>query len=185
MKQLLKILIAVVIVFNAGECTSQTNNTGVQKVVIIRHGEKNDQGDNLSCKGLNRSLLLPAVLYNKYKLPDKIFVPSVNNGKSASQLRMLETITPFAIKYNINIDTKYDVDDAKDLADAVLKTKGYALIIWEHKNIHDVAKALGVNDKGIKWDDNDFDSIWVIDFKNGKGTLTMDKENINPPDACR
>ena len=32
------------------------------RVVIIRHGEKPEEGDNLSCAGLNRALALPAVL---------------------------------------------------------------------------------------------------------------------------
>ena len=117
----------------------------MQKVVIIRHAEKPDKGDNLSCKGFNRALELPAVLYNKYKVPDKIFIPAVNNGKSTNQLRMLETIAPFAIKYNLNIDTKYDVDDAKDVADAILKTNGYVLVVWEHDKIDNIVKALGAD----------------------------------------
>jgi len=168
--------------------TCITNNclaqTGLQRVVIIRHAEKPDNGDNLSCKGFNRSLQLPAALYNKYKLPDKIFVPSVDNGKSANQLRMLETITPFAVKYNLKIDSKFGVDDTKDLADAIMKANGYVLIVWEHDKIDNIVKALDVDTKGIKWNDNDFDSIWIIDFKNGKGILAFDKENLNPSGNC-
>jgi hypothetical protein len=157
---------------------------GLQKVVIIRHAEKPADGDNLSCKGFNRSLQLPAVLYSKFKLPGKIFVPSVDNGKSANQLRMLETITPFAVKYNLKVNSKFDVEDTKDLADAIKKTNGYALVVWQHSNIDNIVRALGVDTKGMKWGDNDYDSIWIIDFKNGKGALTIDKENLNPGDAC-
>lgn len=187
MKNILKNLFAAcLILFVAESCSSQTGNVaGLQKVVIIRHGEKPDNGDNLSCKGFNRSLQLPGVLYNKFKVPDKIFVPAVDNKKSASQLRMLETITPFAVKYNLKIDSKYDVDDVQDLAAALMKTNGYALVVWEHGKIDNLVKALGINTKGTKWNDDDFDSIWIINFKNGKGTLSFDKENINPSDACR
>jgi hypothetical protein len=39
------------------------------KIVIMRHVEKADKGDNLNCKGFNRSELLPAVLYQKYGRP--------------------------------------------------------------------------------------------------------------------
>ncbi len=185
MMQFLKCLTSVfLIVLITQNCSAQTT-TGLQKVVIIRHAEKPDNGDNLSCKGLNRSLLLPAVLYNKFRVPEKIFIPSVNNGKSANQLRMLQTITPFAVKYNLKIDSKFDVDDAKDLAAAVMQSNGYVLIIWEHDKIDNIVKALGVDTKGMKWGDNDFDSIWIINFKNGKGTLAVDKEGLNPPDACR
>ncbi|HEY2728095.1 MAG TPA: histidine phosphatase family protein [Parafilimonas sp.] len=185
-KNLYKSLLAVFIIMLSNSCSAQTNtSSGLQKVVIIRHAEKPDNGDNLSCKGFNRSLELPALLYNKFKTPDKVFIPSVNNGKSANQLRMLQTITPFAVKYNLKIDSKFDVDDAKDLADAIMKTSGYVLVVWEHDKIDNIVKALGVDNKGMKWNDNDFDSIWIINFKNGKGTLTVDKENLNPPDACQ
>jgi hypothetical protein len=166
-------------------CAQKDSKAQVQKVVIIRHGEKPDKGDNLSCKGFNRSLQLPAVLYAKYKVPGKIFVPSMGNTKSASHLRMLETIIPFAVKYNVSINSKYDVDDVKEMAGAILKTNGYALVVWEHDKIDNLAKALGVDAKGMKWPGEDFDSIWIITFQNGKATLATDKENINPPNDCR
>jgi hypothetical protein len=157
----------------------------VQKVVIIRHAEKPDKGDHLSCKGFNRSLALPGVLYAKYKVPGNIFVPSMGNSKSASHLRMLETIIPFAVKYNISINSKYDVDDVKEMAAAILKTNGYALVVWEHNKIDNLVKALGADVKGMKWNNDDFDSIWIINFQNGKAVLSSDKENINPPNDCR
>src|SRR5690242_16693594 len=98
MKNFLKTAFAAFIILClTNGCSAQT---GLQRVVIIRHAEKPDKGDNLSCKGFNRAVQLPAVLYNKFKVPDKIFVSSVGNGKSANQLRMLQTVTPFAVKYN-------------------------------------------------------------------------------------
>lgn len=187
MKHFLKSLIAAFItIVVVNSCSAQTDsNSSLNKVVIIRHAEKSDNGYNLSCKGLNRSLDLPAVLYNKYKLPAKIFVPAVDNGKSAGKLRMLETITPFAVKYNLNIDSRFDVKDAKELAAAIMKTNGYALVVWEHNNIINIVKALGVNNYFTKWNNDDFDSILIIDFKNGKATLSEDKENLNPSGVCK
>ena len=40
---------------------------------------------------------------------------------------MFETIVPFVIKYNLSIDSKYDLDDVKDAAEAILRLKGYEL----------------------------------------------------------
>ncbi|MFL5744765.1 MAG: histidine phosphatase family protein [Niastella sp.] len=186
MNNLFKSLLAITIItLTCNDSFAQKQNTGVQRVVIIRHGEKPDIGDNLSCKGFNRSLQLPAVLYAKYKVPDKIFVPSMNNGKSASHVRMFETISPFAIKYNIGINTKYDVDEVKEMATAILKTNGYALVVWEHDKIDNLVKALGADAKGMKWSGDDFDSIWIITFKNGQAMVSTDKENINPANDCR
>ena len=178
-------LLSVIIIMITGSCSAQTNtNSGLQRVVIIRHAEKPEKGDNLSCKGFNRSLALTSVLYNKFRLPDRIFVSEVGNGKTTNQLRMLETIAPFAIKYNINIDTRFEVDDVKDVAAAILKTNGYALVVWQHDKIDNIVKALGADTKGIKWSDDDYDSIWIVSFKNGKAIFTVDKENLNPQDTC-
>src|SRR3954468_4888409 len=120
-----KVLVFLIIAITLESCSAQNSKAGLQKVVIIRHAEKADEGDNLSCKGFNRSLQLPAVLYTKFKVPDHVFVPSMNNAKSANHLRMFETIVPFAVKYNLSINSKYDVDDVKGAADAILKSKGY------------------------------------------------------------
>jgi hypothetical protein len=187
MNNLLRVLFVIVIIgstFNKA-LAQNTPDKQIQKVVIIRHGEKPDKGDNLSCKGFNRSLALPAVLYAKYKIPGKIYVPSMGNTKSASHLRMLETIIPFAVKYNIGINSKYDVDDVEDMATAILKTSGYALVVWEHDKIDNLVKALGADVKGMKWGNDDFDSIWIINFQNGKPVFSTDKENVNPANDCR
>jgi hypothetical protein len=180
------VLAFLIISVTLESCAAQTSsNTSLQKVVIIRHAEKPDKGDNLSCKGFNRSLQLPAVLYTKFKLPDRVFVPSMDNTKSANHLRMFETIVPFVIKYNLNINSKYDVDDVKDAAEAILRSKGYVLVVWEHDRIDNFVKALGAETKGMKWSDDDFDSIWILDFKNNKVNLSVDKENLNPANDCR
>src|SRR5947208_16944991 len=77
---------------------SQSTQSNLQRIIIIRHGEKPDQGDNLSCQGLNRALQLPAVLNQKFGTPNAIFVPSLKMGKSTNAARMYQTIVPFAVK---------------------------------------------------------------------------------------
>lgn len=156
----------------------------LKRVIIIRHGEKPEQGDNLSCQGLNRALQLPDVLNKKFGTPDYIFVPSINTGKKTSTARMYQTIVPFAIKYDLNINTKYDVDDAKGLVQDILKRNGAVLLVWEHKHIDNILRAFGVQD-APKWPDDDFDSIWIINFENGKPVLVKDREGINPAADCK
>jgi hypothetical protein len=97
---------------------------------------------------------------------------------------MYQTIIPFAVKYGVEINTKYDVDDVDGLANDIKKQQGVVLVVWEHKKIDNIVKALGLNISD-KWDDNDFDGIWVIDYKNGKPSLHKDKENITPASQCK
>ena len=80
------------------------------KVVIIRHGEKpadkSDGGDNLSCQGQNRALQLPAVLIKKIGKPDYTYVPALKLDKNTAHSRMFQTVTPFAVKYDLTINSK-------------------------------------------------------------------------------
>ena len=154
------------------------------KLVFIRHAERPDNGDNLNCKGFNRSTMLPALLYKKFGLPTSIYIPSLNTGKSTKHSRMFQTISPFAIKYNLPLNSKFEETDYKDIAHSLLKEDGTVLIVWEHNTIIPILDYLGLKTKNLDWPDSDFDSIWIVTFKNGSAVLTKDKEGLNPANTC-
>ncbi|MFC0515865.1 histidine phosphatase family protein [Mucilaginibacter angelicae] len=154
------------------------------KLVFIRHAEKPEVGDNLSCAGFNRSLKLPEVLKAKFGLPDHIYVPALNLGKSTPRSRMFQTVSPLAVKYNLTINSKFEEEDAGGIAGELSSKKGTILVVWEHSQIKPILKALGLKVKDLQWPDNDFDSIWIVTFKKGKPSLTQDKEGITPAAAC-
>ena len=160
--------------------TVQDNNL---KVVIIRHGEKPETGENLSCQGENRALQLPAVLYQKFNKPDHTYVPALRLGKSTTHARMFQTVTPFAIKHNLRINSKFNETDDNGIADHILTKTGTVLLVWEHSVIQAIAQKLGV-DTPPAWSGKDFDSIWVITFPNGKASLSIEKEGITPSPIC-
>ena len=161
------------------------------KVVIIRHGEKpaekpsdkSDGGDNLSCQGQNRALQLPAVLIKKIGKPDYTYVPSLKLDKNTAHSRMFQTVTPFAVKYDLTINSKYDESELNAAAKSVLKKSGTVLMVWEHSAIPDLATALGV-DNPPKWKGADFDSIWIVTYASGKAELTVDQEGLSPSESC-
>jgi hypothetical protein len=153
------------------------------KVVIIRHAEKAKDGDNLSCQGQNRALQLANVLHQKINKPDFTYVPALKLDKATKHSRMFQTVTPFAVKYDLTINSKYAADDFADVANSVLKKHGTVLMVWSHSEIADLADALGVK-KTLQWDDADFDSIWTITYADGEAQLTQDAEGLNPPFAC-
>jgi len=167
--------------------TTSANTNNSLRVVILRHGEKPDEGENLSCQGLNRALQLSNVLYNKYKLVDNIYVPELKTGKSkgTGEARMYQTVVPYAIKYNLVIGTLFEVGDEVSMAKSILKKSGTVLVVWEHKTIPALVQALGVSAGKLKWDGDDFDSIWIVTFKDGQAVLSYDKENINPSADCK
>jgi hypothetical protein len=175
------ILILLLFDFTANTACSQSNNL---KLVFIRHGEKPDDGDNLNCQGLNRSMLLPSVLFKKFGKPNNIYIPAPATGKLTKRARMLQTITPFVAKYNLNINSQFEVEDYKKISKALLSEEGTVIIVWEHKNIAPILKYLGVTATPLKWPDADFDTIWVVTFANGSPVLTRDKEGLHPSAGC-
>ncbi len=154
------------------------------KLVIIRHGEKQEKYENLNCMGLNRSLKLISVLNIKIGIPDYIYVPAVGNGSKTTHSRMFQTISPFAINYNLSINTNFEGDDFDGLLKDLDKRKGTVLFVWNHENIAALAKALGIKGKKLSWNDSDFDSIWIITGKGKNRILTIGKEGIVPGRNC-
>lgn len=152
-------------------------------VVIIRHGEKASSNHNLSCKGLNRALQLPAVLDKKFPKIDYAFVPTLGRDKSTRHARMFQTVTPFAIKNKLLINSKFGEKDHDGIAKHVLKKDGTVLLVWNHSEIQNIARDLGVINPP-KWSGKEFDSIWAISFENGKASLDISKQGITPSPDC-
>lgn len=161
---------------------TETLVTGL-KIVFIRHGEKPEKGNNLTCKGLNRSLELPALINKKFGVPDYVYVPALTLGEKTKHARMFETVVPLATKYNLNIDSKFEETDSTGVAKDIMAKKGTVLVVWEHKALISIIHALGIQ-YTTPWNGDDYDTIIIITFKDGKATLTMDKEGLNPSDDC-
>ncbi len=160
-------------------CYAQTD----LKIVFIRHAEKPEKGNNLTCKGLNRSLLLPALIKKKFGVPDFVYVPTLTMGEKTKHTRMFETVAPLADKYNLNIDTQFEETDSTGIANDIKAKKGTILVVWEHKAINPIIHALGIQ-YNLQWGSEDYDSIIIITFKDGKVTVKMDSEGLNPSDDC-
>jgi hypothetical protein len=155
------------------------------RVVIIRHGEKptDKEAYNLSCKGMNRALQLPNVLYQKFGKPDFVYVPSLTCDTFTDHARMFQTVSPFAIQYDLTINSKFGENAHKKLAEDILQKEGTVLLVWEHSAIQHIARKLGVKN-AQPWPDNDFDGIWIIDFTSGTPLWTCDQEGIEPSEDC-
>jgi len=154
------------------------------KIIIIRHGEKPQTGNNLSCKGFNRSILIPDMIVSKFGIPSFLYVPSVGTDSSSKHARMFQTITPLAIKYNLAINSQFNGKDSSGITEDILKKTGTVLLIWDHKSIIPIIHSLGIKTSLI-WSGDDYESIWIVTFKNGNPIFTTDKEGLTPMEICR
>jgi hypothetical protein len=153
------------------------------RIVIVRHGEKPETGDNLSCQGQNRALALPAVLMKKFGRPGLAYVPKLETDASTKHARMFQTVTPFAVQQDLTVNSKYDEEDVTGAAQDVLKQTGLVLMVWEHSQIRPLAMALGVKDPP-SWKKEDFDSIWVVTPSGGTAKLSTTAEGLKPSAKC-
>jgi hypothetical protein len=165
-------------------CIQAGGGAGELRIVLIRHAEKPADGDHLSCQGLNRSLALPGVLYPMIGRPDFTYVPAISSGASTGHVRMLETVIPFAVKYNLKIFDNYDEGEVTALTKDILQKKGTVLVVWDHSRIVSVARGLGVTDNPLVWDSDDYDSIWIITFIGGRAHLEKRRQGLQPAAAC-
>jgi hypothetical protein len=153
-----------------------------REIVLMRHGDKDPSEDwnhNLDAAGLKRSLALPQVLLGRYGKPDAIFAPQPK-APNGGNIRSIQLITPTAVEAQVNIDTAWGVGDEAQLAqqlstDPALDGK-LVFVVWEHKAIPELAKALGID--APKWKSADFDSLWILTNSNGHLVLSIDKEGL-------
>jgi hypothetical protein len=183
-----------------------TNSTAqVETIVCIRHGEKPPGAlGQLSCRGLNRALGLPAVLLAKYGTPQFIFAPNPtdkvdekDNPSGYFYVRPIATIEPTAIRCGLPVDTEFGFSEIERLEHQLEKPPYYSATIfvaWEHVVLGDFARNIlktygGDPTQVPPWPHKDYDTIYVFKITRNEGqksiTFTIDHENLNNlSDTC-
>jgi len=174
-----------------------------ETIVFFRHGEKPPGGSGqLSCRGLNRALALPAVLVGKFGVPEFLFAPNPSHqiedaGKQFDYIRPLATIEPTAVMFGLPVNTQWGLQQIGHLRRELLQPRyGQARIFvaWEHFLLAKLVKQLvaaGGADPSLvpEWPPDDFDSIYVVTLQRSQGRLiasfTLDHEGLDgQPTAC-
>ena len=171
-------------------------------IVIVRHGEKPVQGlGQLTCQGLNRSLALAPLLLSRYGNPVAVYAPNPallkkDRGMRYAYVRPLATIEPLAIRAGLPVNVQWGMTDIEPLAAQILASPtGTHIVAWEHRLGESLARHLlsrlgGNPDEVPKWEDADFDSIFVIRVGEGeKGvrrvSFSHEQEGLNGlPERC-
>lgn len=169
---------------HAATSTTSAAPDNTETLVFVRHAEKPPAGlGQLSCKGLNRSLALPAVIAAKYGKPDAIYAPDPgerkdDGGQPYYYVRPLATVEPAAIEFGLPVQTPYGYSQIAALGDALVDPKWRSrtvLVAWEHREIETlVRRIVGAHggDAGTvpEWKSADFDSIYVVRIDWSGGT---------------
>lgn len=112
-----------------------------------------------------------------------------NQKKVGSSIRPIETIALTAEKFGLNINNRFQRDDATAVAQDILGTGSYdgktILISWEHDAILRLVTAFGFQQPPAlqNWPGDIFDQAWILSF-DSSGTLSLEivAEHILPTD---
>lgn len=157
----------------------------IKRVMIIRHAEKpipggpdlgvTEQGESdpasLTVRGWQRAGGLcrffcePPLPLSK---PASIVASGtiMKDGSGFHSKRPSQTITPLARRLGLEPDITHLKGEEQSAADAIRIAQSPVLVSWQHESIPALAVAL-VGDIGIapqSWPDDDYDSIWVLEF---------------------
>jgi hypothetical protein len=156
------------------------------KIMIIRHGEKPEDGPpkmmgvnqfgvedkhELIVQGWERAGALGRLFRpvsgqqpsgSKLAVPTALFAAGPNDTDKS--VRAWHVLLPVSQLPNpIMIETRYGVGDEQKLADEIKQKPGVVLVAWEHKHIKDIVDAL--TDGKVKsphWPGDRFDMVFVL-----------------------
>jgi hypothetical protein len=179
---------------------AETRNRSVETLALVRHAEKPAEGLGLlTCKGLNRALLLPDFFAANFKRPDHIFAPNPavkvteihGNGQRYDYVRPLLTISPTAVRFGVPINTQLPFNDPGLLADTLLDPQYHndtIYVAWEHSSLVSFAEIVltRFHDPTAvpPWSNSDYETLYVfrINWGNKVPTLKFEvrSENLGP-----
>ncbi|GIJ91152.1 hypothetical protein Asppvi_010117 [Aspergillus pseudoviridinutans] len=156
-------------------------------VYMIRHAEKPDDGSpHLSSRGLARAEHLREY-FGKGSGFDIGYIIA-EHPRQDSRLHPYETVKPLVDDLGVPFNIEIDRDDAAGVASAVNKYKGASniLICWEHHNLSNIAKAIGIEGFAegsggsgeVKYPGSHFDLVWVVPAPYDKITRVLSQDTV-------
>ncbi len=154
-----------------------------QIILIRRADEPADPRDpHLSRAGVERAERLVSFVttdptMTRSGLPVALF--ATRTTKHANGQRTQETVAPLARALKLPVQTPFLAKDFAALANRILRDPAYAgktvLICWNHTEIPQLAKALGVRPEPPKWKANVYDLVYIISYHDGRAALATSR----------
>jgi hypothetical protein len=152
-------------------------------VLVIRHGEKPDKGEDLSKAGEKRAKAY-VKYFSDFTVDSTRFKPNLlycaADSKDSRRPRL--TLEPFSKAIGLPINAQFPETQGQGLANAI-RTKppgNQILICWHHSEIPALLSALGANSSSLvpnnKWPDDVFN--WVIQLRYDANGQVLEAKRI-------
>jgi hypothetical protein len=154
------------------------------QIILIRHADEPDDPNDphLSPAGVKRAEQLVSFIttdsaLTRFGLPVAVF--ATRTTKHGNGQRTQETVAPLARALRLPVQTPFLAKDFAAQAKRILLDPGYAgktvLICWNHEEIPQLARALGIKPEPPKWEANVYDLVYVITYHDGKAALATSR----------
>lgn len=149
-------------------------------VILIRHAEKPETGEELSARGKERAAALAPFFLERPEItrfgkPTAIYAERPK--KATSSVRPMDTVAPLAKAIDRQVIDKFTRVEIEPMAKEILTQPAYSgkmvLVCWEHSMIPPLAKALGCTTAPDKWHGKAFDRLWVLSY-HPDGSVTFE-----------
>ncbi|HEV8051708.1 MAG TPA: histidine phosphatase family protein [Parachlamydiaceae bacterium] len=150
------------------------------QIIIIRHAEKPEQGNELSTKGRERAAAMAPYFSETDYLttngtPAAIYAMAAPKGDSS--LRPIQTVTPLATLLKMEIKNSFERDNYRKMVEEIKSSPMYhgktVLICWGHKLIPEIARAFGALQTPGHWPPSVYDRTWSITFSTSGRTTFL------------
>ncbi len=152
--------------------TTQTLLAMPAQILLIRHGEKPDQGNELSQQGWLRAKALPNLFlkrtdFSTYGLPAVFY--AMSPSKLGGSVRAIQTVKFASEQFHVPVETRFTRDQVSELVANIKNDQSLngkmIVICWEHKVLLDIAAQLGVK-QNLSWPSEQYDRVWNLTFDN-------------------
>jgi hypothetical protein len=162
-------------------------------ILIVRHAEKPEEGDNLTPVGEKRANAYVDYFKN-YKVDGQpikyTHIFAATDSKKSHRPRL--TIEPFADSIHMKVDQRFTDKNDQAFADDLKAHDygGHIIVSWRHGGIPELIKDLGADEKKLipesKWPDSVFDRVIELHFDASghvsQSQCKMVKEHLLPGD---
>ncbi len=167
------------------------------QVILIRHAEKPEYGNQLSERGFRRAEALvrffrDEAAVTRYGAPAAIYAAAPKHEDSS--IRSIQTVQPLADALGLAPLVKFTRGQAHKLAVDIMENPAYdgrmVLVCWQHGNLSDIVLELaeygGATQTALpgEWPDKVYDRAWILDFDGGGVTAFSDiPQHLLPGDS--
>lgn len=163
------------------------------QIIFLRHAEEPFFGPELNARGWERAQALVGLFTHDPRVREHgpvVAIFAMRPTKVGNSVRAAQTIAATGRALGIVPDTNLTRDEIEPLVRAIMGAPAYegktVVVCWQHRVIPEMLKAFGWKSGPKKWDGDDYDRLWVLDFTNGKPTRFRNlPQKLLPGDSAK